>query len=115
MRLDVLNKFEPGGSPRSGFGDKLLLRGVLPFLLQALYEGAFLSRGGRTPAKRMLGLKVMKLDGSELTARSAWARAGVRFLLAIIPMMSVFDNLLIFSEDRRTLHDRAAGTVVVKT
>ena len=60
---------------------------------------------GFTIGKRLLGVRVARLDGRPVGF--LWALVRVLLLLAVIPP-------LIFDKDLRGLHDRAARTVVIR-
>ena len=93
--------------------------GVLGILALIAYNCVLLHRNGQTIAKKMLGIKVVRRDGSRAGLGRIFA---LRFLpvnlLAQIPMLGAFialtDALLIFGEERRCLHDIFADTIVVK-
>ncbi len=71
---------------------------VMVYLLTALT--------GLTLGKRLLGIRVARLDGRPVGF--GWALVRTLLLLAVIPAL--------FSDrDQRGLHDRAANTVVVRT
>ncbi len=59
---------------------------------------------GLTVGKRLLGIRVARLDGSVV---GAWALLRTLLLLAAIPP-------LLTDRDQRGMHDRAANTVVVR-
>jgi uncharacterized RDD family membrane protein YckC len=61
---------------------------------------------GFTVGKRLLGLRVVRLDGQPVGLLWALVRT-VLFLLVIPP--------LVLDADLRGLHDRAAGTIVIRT
>jgi uncharacterized RDD family membrane protein YckC len=61
---------------------------------------------GYTAGKRLLGLRVARLDGRPVGL--IWALVRTVLFLAVIPA-------LIFDGDLRGLHDRAANTVVIRT
>jgi uncharacterized RDD family membrane protein YckC len=70
---------------------------------------------GQTIAKRVLGIRVVVKDTG---ANGGWMvnvvkRGIVVGLLNFIPGFFLVDSLFIFREDRRTVHDMIAGTVVV--
>lgn len=72
------------------------------------------SRNGQSIAKRMLGIKVVRSDGSRASlARIFWLRNVVNVLISIIPLYGLVDALFIFSESRQCIHDRIADTIVV--
>lgn len=83
---------------------------AMPLLLLC-YFFFFTAYGGRTPGKMLLGLKVETAEGKPLT----WARALGRtfgYLVSIITWGLGF--LLAAGPAKRALHDRLAGTRVVK-
>lgn len=73
----------------------------------------------QTVGKRLLGIKVARTDGSRAGfARIFWLRNIVNALPSLIPFVgflyTLIDHLLIFGDARRCLHDRIAGTIVVR-
>jgi uncharacterized RDD family membrane protein YckC len=75
----------------------------------------YVSRNGQSIAKKMLGIKVVRSDGSRASlGRIFWLRNVVNGLIGIIPPYGIVDILFIFSETRQCLHDKLADTVVVK-
>ena len=89
-------------------GSNLLLLG-----LTVVYIWLFLSRNkGQTPGKKMLGVRVVKADGSQLGDNDALMRAVVSMVGGVVFLLSY---LWAFIDDRnQTWHDKAAGTLVVK-
>lgn len=68
--------------------------------------------GGRTPGKRIMGIRVLRLDGKSIGLWVAFNRFGGY-------AASIFTGLLGFAEmfwdaNRQALHDRIASTVVVR-
>jgi len=78
------------------------------------YEGLMLTRGGQTLGKMAVRIRVVSSDGSPVRVGQAWGRAMTRAVLGYIPGVGLVDALMVFSEGRRTLHDRAASTRVVQ-
>jgi uncharacterized RDD family membrane protein YckC len=84
------------------------------------YNCVLLHRNGQTIAKKILGIKVVRRDGSRAGLGRIFA---LRFLpvslLGAIPfvgsLVSLADALMIFGEERRCLHDHFADTIVIKT
>lgn len=66
------------------------------------------STAGATIGHRLLGLQV-RLVGGEAAAAVGFARAAVRALLLCLVIPAV-----VWDADGRGLHDRAAGTVIVR-
>lgn len=86
--------------------------------LYVLFNGYLLHMYGQTVGKRLLGIRVVNLDGSKATLQTLLLkRYLVVQLIAEIPLIgflvSVLNALFIFREDRRCLHDLIAGTKVV--
>ncbi|MFB4313102.1 RDD family protein [Actinomadura sp. 21ATH] len=84
---------------------------------QVAYEGALSAAYGGTPGKRLLGLRVRDAAGGRLSPGRAFGRA-LCFPLAfpLVPVLGALDVLWALWDrpSRRCLHDRAAGTVVVR-
>jgi uncharacterized RDD family membrane protein YckC len=60
---------------------------------------------GFTVGKRLLGLRVVRLDGKPVGL--LWALVRTILFLAVVPP-------LVFDQDQRGLHDKAANTVVIR-
>jgi uncharacterized RDD family membrane protein YckC len=90
--------------------------GLLAFLL---IQGTLLVKHGQTWGKRLLGLRIVRPDGTRCSAgRILGLRYGVGFVAGMIPVLgmiySLVDALLIFRASRQCLHDNIADTIVVK-
>jgi len=88
-------------------------------LLLFFYDWLYLVTWGRTIGKMMLGIRVVSADGGRLTQGQALGRAAFFGLPQTLPgvghLFSLAEALPIhFDPDSRALHDRAAGTVVVR-
>jgi uncharacterized RDD family membrane protein YckC len=73
---------------------------------------------GGTMAKKLLGLRIVRTDGSRAsTARLFFLRGGAAVVPLMIPLVNIvwwlLDPLLIFRDSRRCLHDDIADTIVV--
>jgi uncharacterized RDD family membrane protein YckC len=74
----------------------------------------FLARNGQTIAKKMLGIKAVRSDGSKASlGRLFWLRHVLSFVLSQTGIYFLIDVLFIFSESRQCLHDKIADTIVV--
>lgn len=78
----------------------------------------WLHRYGQTVGKRALGLRIVRRNGERAPlGRIFFARIWLPNLIGAIPLFgtlfSLGDSLMIFSEERRTVHDRFADTIVV--
>lgn len=75
----------------------------------------YVARNGQSIAKKLLGIKVVRSDGSRASiARIFWLRNVVNTLLSVVPLYGVVDALFIFGEPRQCVHDKLADTIVVK-
>jgi uncharacterized RDD family membrane protein YckC len=93
--------------------------GVLGALVVLAIDLTLLARNGQTIGKKLLGIKVVRVDGSPVSLfRVFFLRYVCNMLLTLIPLFgslySLVDCLMIFSESRRTVHDRIADTIVIK-
>jgi uncharacterized RDD family membrane protein YckC len=74
------------------------------------------ARRGQSFGKLVMGLRVVKLDGTKASvARVLLLRNLVPYMLSAIPFFGVIDVFMLFGEERLTLHDHVAGTMVVDT
>ncbi len=112
---------EQGAGSVAGFGRRLaalcvdwLLCSVIALALHSRYwttaifaAEAYLLTAltGFTVGKRLLGIRVVRLDGGPVGL--GWALIRTALLLTVIPA-------LLNDRDQRGLHDRAANTVVVR-
>lgn len=82
-------------------------------------NGYFLSKHGQTIGKRIIGIKIVGIQRENLGLMKIYfLRYLITSIISQIPMIRSFFNLInilfIFGKERRCLHDRIAGTVVVK-
>ncbi len=73
---------------------------------------------GQTIAKKLIGIKVVRSDGTRATVgRIFWLRNVVNTLISMIPFLggiyALIDSLFIFTERKQCLHDKIADTIVV--
>jgi uncharacterized RDD family membrane protein YckC len=110
-----------GAGSAAGFGRRLaalcvdwLLCSVIALALHSRYWStaifaaeAYLLTAltGFTVGKRLLGIRVVRLDGKPVGF--GWAFLRTALLLTVIPA-------LLSDRDRRGLHDRAANTIVIR-
>jgi uncharacterized RDD family membrane protein YckC len=78
----------------------------------------FVSRNGQSIAKKLMGIKVVRSDGSKASlGRIFWLRNVVNIVIGIIPLLGslygLVDSLLIFGEPRQCAHDKIADTIVI--
>lgn len=93
-----------------------LLLGLGLFLV---LPGFLLVTRGQTIAKMLLGLRIVRPDGSKVgAARMLGLRYGIGLVVGVLPFIGfiyvLIDSLLIFRDSRQCLHDQIADTIVVK-
>ena len=75
----------------------------------------FAIRNGQSIAKKIVGIKVVRTDGSPISlGRLFWLRNVVNGLISIVPIYGFIEVLFIFGESRQCLHDKIADTIVVR-
>jgi hypothetical protein len=67
---------------------------------------------GRTPGKTLFGIKVIRLDGKKLSLWNSFGRAGGYAASAATVFIGFLEA--IWHPNRQTVHDRIAGTVVIR-
>ncbi|MBC8010832.1 MAG: RDD family protein, partial [Burkholderiales bacterium] len=86
----------------------------LPFntVIAAAYATYFISKYEATPGKRLLGLRVVRADGSRVGA----ARAFGRYFAERVSDLTFYAGYVMaaFDDEKRALHDCMCGTRVVK-
>jgi len=91
---------------------------LLLFIGWAVITFRLVAANGQTIAKKLVGIKVVRSDGSRATvSRIFWLRNVVNSLISMIPLLgglyALIDMLFIFTERRQCLHDKIADTIVV--
>lgn len=86
----------------------------LPFaFVNLIYEGLMTQhKQGRTLGKMALKVRVVRPDGSQISAGQAWGRAAMRLLLGCLWIVDYIPAF--FTQEKTTLHDMIAGTRVVE-
>jgi uncharacterized RDD family membrane protein YckC len=75
----------------------------------------YMRRNGQSIAKKLVGIKVVRSDGSPASlGRLIWLRNVVNWAISIVPVYGFLDSIFIFGESRQCLHDKIADTIVVK-
>lgn len=86
----------------------------LAFIVSWLYEALMTATpAGGTVGKRMLGLRVVREDGTQLSFGRATGRFFAKILNAFIPFYIGF-MMAGFTDKKRALHDMIAATYVIK-
>lgn len=89
---------------------------ALVLLPIAYFAGLHAYGHGRTIGKWAFGIAVRATDGSEVALPRALGRAAVQCVLWLTVIGGLVDSLLPLGDARRrSLHDHAAGTLVVRT
>ena len=83
-----------------------------PLAFFIFFEGICLSRWGATPGKRLVGVRVITLDGQTPSFLGGVWRSLTKNILPITALISVLVALA--NKQRRAIHDYLAVTRVVK-
>jgi len=85
---------------------------LLVFLIVLCYFTLFVGAQGQTPGKMLLGLKIVRTTGKDI----GYGRALVRWIGQCLSLLSLgFGFLMVaFSPRKQALHDKLAGTYVVR-
>lgn len=89
-----------------------VLGSITGLLVTLWYPMRYLPAGGQTPGKKLMGIAVLKLDGSQVNAAEALLRNILGYALSsffLLGFMWAFGD-----EKRQTWHDKIARTVVVR-
>ena len=118
LTLVGLKALMPEAGPGPGVG-ALALQVVIGFALFGAINGYLLATQGQTVGKKLLGIRVVRSDGSRASlARLIGLRYVLSWVIVIVPVVGVIyallDSLMIFRESRKCLHDNLADTIVVK-
>lgn len=105
--------------PKGGWGSPSLLNPallslnyVLTSLLEVGYFVYFIGRWGQTPGKKVLNIKVIRLDDQPIGYLNAFLREIVgKLLSSIVFLLGYF--WMIWDKKKQTWHDKIAGTVVI--
>lgn len=96
------------------FGQQSVAYNIISILIGWLYFAAMeSSKEQATLGKKALGLKVIGLNGERISFAKATGRHFSKIISAIILLIGYI--MAAFDEQKRALHDRIAGTYVIKT
>lgn len=95
-----------------------ILMAVLGFGLYCAVNWKFLSESGQTVGKKILKIKVVYLDGSQVTVQDlVFKRYVFMITLGYLPwiggILTMANVLMVFGKQKRAIHDRIAKTKVV--
>jgi uncharacterized RDD family membrane protein YckC len=93
--------------------------GLLWMVIALIINGVLAYRNGQSIAKKWLGIKDVRTDGSRVSfARIFWLRNALNVCISFIPLIGSFygliDVLFIFGPAKRCVHDYIADTIVVR-
>ena len=84
---------------------------IMPVFLLFVYWFIFWMVTGQTVGKRMMGVRVARIDGGRMKASNTLRRI-IMYFLGMIPFFLGFFWILI-DDERRGWHDKFAGTCVI--
>lgn len=96
-----------------------MFQAMIPgYVVAAVVQGWSLHAFGGTLGKKIMGLRIVRTDGSRAGfVRLFFGRGAAAVLPACIPLLggvyALIDALLIFRESRQCVHDQIADTIVV--
>lgn len=104
---------EPAGLYWALFGLLLLVYFVLPFLYFPILNG---NERGQTIGKRIMGIRVRRMDGSPLGVGRGLGRYALVFAAGLVAGPLVLLDYLwpLWDERHQALHDKAVDSVVVR-
>lgn len=86
---------------------------VLNIAIAASYEAFFVANMGATPGKLVIGVKVVRPDGSRVDLGRAFGRYFAKILSALILLIGYI--MIGFDSQKRGLHDMICDTRVIKS
>ncbi|HEV3332342.1 MAG TPA: RDD family protein [Bryobacteraceae bacterium] len=108
---------QPGTVPDVGtIGPMLGMLGVVSLLnlaIAACYEAFFVANLSATPGKMVIGVKVVRPDGSKVDLGRAFGRYFAKLLSGLILFIGYI--MIGFDSEKRGLHDMICDTRVVKS
>lgn len=111
--------FSPQSPPDPASMMGAMFKAMLPgYLVMVVVQGWSLHAFGGTLGKKLLGLRIVRTDGSRAGfVRLFFGRGAAAVLPGFIPFIGalyvLIDSLLIFRDSRQCLHDQIADTKVV--
>ncbi|WP_181373324.1 RDD family protein [Massilia glaciei] len=104
-------------SGEMGFMTSLMF-GLLGFAFFCVVHGHFLKTSGQTIGKKIVGIKIVDMNGNKPDLVTLLAKRYLSMsLISAIPgiggLLAIVNILFIFRSDKRCVHDLIAGTQVV--
>ena len=70
---------------------------------------------GQTPGKQLMGIRVVRQDGSTASWGLMFGRGFCKFLVSCIPFGALISFIFMLTDDdKRAIHDRMVSTLVVR-
>lgn len=93
--------------------------GLLWMVIMLIINGILAYQNGQSIAKKWLGIKDVRTDGSRASfPRIFWLRNVLNICISFIPLVGglygLIDSLFIFGSAKRCVHDYIADTIVVR-
>lgn len=94
----------------------LLLAGLVLGALAYILWWSITLRHGQTPGKLLVGIRVVRQDGTPADWSTMFVREGLKTMLYLMPLCIIFDFFVTMSDVDRpfSLADRFTGTMVVR-
>ncbi len=102
----------PTGPAMAGFMALQVIAQLLYLVIYVLYNALLTGRYGYTLGKKIMGLKVVRADGSAVSYGLAFGRTFAEVLSGMICYLGYI--IAFFDAEKRTLHDHICNTRVVK-
>jgi uncharacterized RDD family membrane protein YckC len=113
----TIPRIQPGTPPDpAAFASMFGLIGVaylLQLAISSCYEGFFVAKLGATPGKMVIGVKVVRPDGSPVSLGRAFGRYFAKILSGLALCIGFI--MVGFDSQKRSLHDMICDTRVVKS
>jgi uncharacterized RDD family membrane protein YckC len=89
---------------------------MLVLIVWLIVQAVLLTRSGQTIGKKIFNIRIVSIETGENAGfvTNVLKRSVLNWFLSIIPIYSLVDILFIFNKDRRCVHDKIAGTSVVR-
>jgi uncharacterized RDD family membrane protein YckC len=111
LMVALMPMMKGGGEMALGF--LFIAVGLLVFVAFVAYEALMISRNGQTLGKMALRIRVVRPDGSPISAGQAWGRASIRVVLIHVLMLLNYIPAFV-TKEKTCLHDMVAKTRVVQ-
>ena len=115
--LITFPRIRPGSPPDAAalapFFGAIGIAYLFQLVLSSCYEGFFIAKLGATPGKMVIGVKVLRPDGSPVSLGRAFGRYFAKILSGLALCIGFI--MVGFDSQKRGLHDMICDTRVVKS